>query len=197
MKPLLSLCIVLGLCSTLVAGEPEFNGKSVEYWLKQIKHHDKLVRQNAVHALGRIRSRSREIQPALLAALKDKEANVRAEAADSLGRRRYFARDSIPVLIKVFENDKDVYVRGAAALALGYIGGDSDAAAALAKGLKDESLHIRTHASYALGRMRRSAKVAVPALVRALKDSSVTVRRNARNALQRIDPDALRRAEKK
>ncbi|MGF1578110.1 MAG: HEAT repeat domain-containing protein [Gemmataceae bacterium] len=197
MKQLSTLFSILVLCGGLTAGEQEYNGKSLNYWLQRLESQDKLVRQNSVHALGKIRSRSPQINEALKKALRDKEPNVRAEAADSLGRRRSGARNCISVLIEVFQQDKDTFVRGAAALAMGQIGGNSQAAAALAKGLKDKSLHIRTHASYALGRMGRSAQTVVPALVEALKDSSVTVRRNAKNALQRIDPAALQRAEKK
>ncbi len=68
--------------------------------------------------------------------------------------------------------------------------GPAEWAPPIAGKLKDDSALVRRYAAFALGRMGKKAKGAVPALAEALKDREAVVRRNAAAALGLIGPEA-------
>jgi beta-lactamase regulating signal transducer with metallopeptidase domain len=157
------------------------------------------------------------IAKALIAALKDEDAEVRRSAMTSLMRVRSplaleplmaALRDSdaeirehaafalgqlhderaVPALTAALQ-DESADVREKAAFALGQVGAES-AAGALAQALKDSSPSIRSQAAFALGQIRSVA--AVPGLLEALKDTDADVRKQAAFALGQIgDPGAI------
>ena len=79
--------------------------------------------------------------------------------------------------------DKDSYVRAAAARALGEIG-DVSAVPALIETLRDDHMGIRSSAAGALGKI--GDVCAVPALIKRLKDEMDAVRCHAAHALSKI-----------
>src|SRR5262245_66511974 len=67
--------------------EPTYKGNSLSFWLKQLKSHEAKERVQAAVALGAVegwkpdRPKAKEVVPALVDALKDKEDEVRAAVA--------------------------------------------------------------------------------------------------------------------
>jgi len=113
-------------------------------------------------------------------ALADPDPRVRAAAlAEWTGAA---ARDPgvIPALVAAL-GSPDPYLCGAAALALGRIGGP--AVPALVQALEQPDPDLRRSAVIALGRAGAAALAAGPALVRALQDPSAEVRQGAAVAL--------------
>jgi len=106
-----------------------------------------VVRMAAARALGIIGPEARSAVPALVGALRDKEAGVRWEAAEALGR---IGRDSVPALIEGLW-DRDVKVRHTAVYALGVVGPEAGAAVpALIHRLKDWDAGVRASAASSL-----------------------------------------------
>ena len=133
--------------------------------------------------------------PALIAALKDQNANVRGGAAEALGRIRPEAKEAVPALIVALK-DQNENARSAAAEALGRIGPEAKEAApaliaaALIAALKDQYANVRSAAAEALGRIRPETDDAVPALIAALKDQYTNVRSAAAEALGKMRLEA-------
>jgi HEAT repeat protein len=173
-------------------------------------HDDKPnIRAGACLALGHIGRFSgqeetaliKEVVPAILGLLKDKESAVRESAAETLylwgsvRHRRSFMGDSdiareIPALVAALK-DEDSMVRSWSILALGEIGPEAEAAVqALTVALHDKTNRVRKRAAAALGRVGPKAKAAVQALILALKDPDVSVRWAAASGLAGIGPDA-------
>lgn len=82
------------------------------------------VRQTATDSLARI---GLPALPALIAALKDPQADVRDRAAQALARMGPPAQEAVPALVAAL-NDTDWRVRRSAARALGQIGPGAEAA---------------------------------------------------------------------
>jgi HEAT repeat protein len=117
---------------------------------------DRAVRLNMVRALGRLGVD--EFLPALLLALKDKEAPVRVEAAHAISR--YNSATAFELLLAALnqkDSAPDRFIRQYAAEALGNLG-DRRAVPALIASLKDASDLVRAAVAVALGRLgERSA----------------------------------------
>jgi HEAT repeat protein len=112
--------------------------------IQRLKDKDPLVRRaaagalgsalrnvNAAVALGRIGPGTKQAVPALIAALKDPDAEVRRLAVVALGGIGPGPREVVPALIAALKDD-NTFVRWSAAYALGMIGpGANEAVAAL------------------------------------------------------------------
>jgi CubicO group peptidase (beta-lactamase class C family) len=116
----------------------------------------------------------------IMAALKEGQPPAREAAAGALGRMGPAAAAAVEPLIATFA-DENLYLRGAAAIALGRIG--QAAVPPLARALGDANAEVRRSAAIALGRVGTSAVAAVPALTRATADPDEDVRFAAVTAL--------------
>ncbi|MBN9118934.1 MAG: HEAT repeat domain-containing protein [Planctomycetes bacterium] len=85
--------------------------------VKDLKGADERDRMVAVRTLPDRKGDAAQVVPALIEALKDKEADVRRSAAIGLGTFGEQAKDAIPALQTVL-NDPDARVREAAGKAL-------------------------------------------------------------------------------
>jgi HEAT repeat protein len=165
--------------------------------LAGLKDPDESVRAAAVHAVAAVPSD--EAAQAIIPLLKDKSGFVRQEAAHALGKTR--SRIAVSPLIDSLRTDKEAGVRGAAAVALGFIG-DHFASGALAdvlagkpvgpKGKREKDEFVLRSAACSLGQLREAT--AVPVLVETLGDEKAPadVRREAAHALGLIgDPSSV------
>jgi HEAT repeat protein len=143
--------------------------------LSALTHDAWIARRNAAWTLGALDD-ARAV-PALVGALRDREAQVRSQAAWALGA--IDEREAVPSLIAALA-DHDVKVRRQTAWALGAID-DSRAVDPLVNVLADQSADVREQAAWALGAIGDSR--ATGGLVAALKDASAGVRRQAAWAL--------------
>ncbi len=160
-----------------------------------LKDEDTQAREQAALALARIGPDAKATAPALVEALKDKEALVRLAAAEALCRFQKNS-DRLAVLIDCLKDKRsrgDAYF---AALALGRIGEDAEAAVpALVAALEqqDDSA-LRRAAVKALHGIGTGANDAVPSLVKALKHDGSSWDESVIETLAIIDPGALAKA---
>jgi HEAT repeat protein len=158
---------------------------------------DESVRAAAVHAVAAVPSD--EAAQAIIPLLKDKSEFVRREAAYALGKTR--SRIAVSPLVESLQTDKEAGVRGAAVVALGFIG-DHSASGALAdvlagravgpKRKREKDEFVLRSAARSLGQLREVT--AVPVLVETLADEKAPadVRREAAHALGLIgDPSSV------
>lgn len=117
---------------------------------------------------------------ALLRALADPDPRRREAALACLSALGPETPAVVLALVAAL-GDEDLYLRGAAALALGRMG--APAVPALAAALQGPSSELRWSAAIALGRVGSPALVALPALTKALADPSEHVRQAATVAL--------------
>ena len=123
---------------------------------------------------------------ALIAALKDRNAQVRLCAAGALGEIGPESKEAIPALSQALK-DKDPKVRDQAAKALTKFGAEGkDAVPALAAALSDPNAAVRIEAAYALAAVGPEANSAIPALNKMLKEKDGGVRGAAKYALRKI-----------
>ncbi len=178
------------------------DARAVEPLITALKDEDGYVRGAATLALGQIGGPAAE---PLITALKDKHAYVRGYAAEALdklgwepdldenGAQYWIAKrewqkcveigaPAVEPLITALK-DKDAYMCGCAAGALGRIG-DARAVEPLSAALKDEKWQVRGHAARALGQIG-DARAGKP-LTAALKDEDEDVRRAASEALDKL-----------
>jgi HEAT repeat protein len=170
---------------------PQYDGKPLSAWIKQMEDADPEKRSKAAWALGDLRPKSPDGVPALIRGLKDKDARVRVMSAQSLGWLGPVAKDATPALIDYLKDDKDAADRWVAIQALGNIGPDARAAIPLLiEVLKKETGVTRGNAAEALGQIGPEAKAAVLLLAALLQENDETLRSVAAGALGRIGPDA-------
>ncbi len=208
-------------------------------------HEDKYVRRNAVWAIGKLGPLARRVLPDLCQALHDSDPRTGAGAAQALGNMGADAAEAIPALTEAMRGTnivlcrlaakalsqigrpalgpliahlghRDPFVRGEAALALGWMGTQaSSAVLALIEVLRtvpDEPVSeltpvnartpttpigpdgigpsaeatSRAYAAQALGKIGPVAHEAIPVLTRAAADSCPLVRTAAQQALRLI-----------
>ena len=205
---------------------------------RMCSHHDKYVRRHAVWSLGKLGAQAAAALPVLCRALKDVDPRTASGAAQTLGGLGPAAGEAVPMLTEAMRGTNivlcrlaskalseiglpalpalldhlrhtDPFVRGEAALAVGWIGPTAAEATVplietLALGrppLLEAELPIdetaptgtatpdeagRTNAAVALGRIGPKARIAVTALKHALRDPSEHVRIAAKIALRQI-----------
>lgn len=125
--------------------------EAVPHLVRLLTHEDKYVRRNAVWGLGKLGPLARAALPDLCAALRDADARTASGAAQSIGQMGADAADAVPALTEamrgtnivicrlaakalsqigrpaltaliVHVKHRDPFVRGEAALALGWMG---------------------------------------------------------------------------
>jgi HEAT repeat protein len=135
---------------------------------------------------------------ALRAALKDTDDAkwwARMQAANVIGSLGPTAKDSLPEL-RALLKDKNVSVRGAAALAVWRVGKDADAAlATLTPDLVPTNQpYVLTLTISHLTQLGPAARTAVPALLKLRNHVDINVRNQVAAAVKAIDPDAATKA---
>jgi HEAT repeat protein len=93
-------------------------GKPVRYWIEALQKGDTRLRKQAAFKLGNVGPADTEALPALIAALKDRDAVVRAEAILALVKCGPTAGQAVPILQDLQERDPDAQVRRYAAKAV-------------------------------------------------------------------------------
>ena len=156
----------------------------VNHWIANLKSTSTEDRRIAAQTLGTIGPRAKEGVPALIIALKDREAVVRHSVVYALAQ---IGAQAVPALITALK-DRDTEVRRSAASALGQIG--PPIVPALIIALKDQEAVVRSSAASVLGQIGPEAKEAVSELIAALIDRQADVRRAAASALGQIGPKA-------
>ena len=133
--------------------------------------------------------------PALVEALRGREALFRAGAARALGRIGPAARDAAPAPDAALRDD-EARARVGAAEALWQVAQDPAAPAALAAMLRagDPTAGERTAVLQALERIGPAARTASPALRELIHRGTTSTRSTAAAGLRTIDPEAAREA---
>jgi HEAT repeat protein len=218
---------------------------ALPHLVQMLTHEDKYVRRNAVWALGKLGPLAKTTMPNLCTALRDTDPRTASGAAQALGNMGADAADAIQALTEAMRGTnivlcrlaakalsqigrealpaliahlrhRDPFVRGEAALALGWIGpAAASAVPALMDALRPTRASAwriaplpaaetpatpitppqvtpsadetsRSYAAQALGRIGPAAASAVPALTQALTDTNEQVRQAAEQALRQI-----------
>ena len=114
--------VVVAGCGTseapLTAG-----GKPVAYWLDELKKPDPKARKKAVRELGHVGTADPAAIPAVVGAVKDRDAAVRREAVLALLNLGPAAKDAAAALSEAAAKDPDPGVRKDAAKALERVAG--------------------------------------------------------------------------
>jgi HEAT repeat protein len=98
------------------------HGKPVDHWLQESKNAELKARKKAVIALGHVGTADPRAIPALIAAVKDRDATIRKEAVLALLNIGPAAQDAVAVLREA-EKDQDATVRLSAGKAIARIQG--------------------------------------------------------------------------
>jgi HEAT repeat protein len=142
---------------TIVQMIPRFGPKGMPLLLEAIKDSDASIRQQAVWAMQSTGGDLSQYHEAILALVKDKDANVRSIVINILGRTGEKGVMQLGDMLK----DPSEQVRWQAAQALQQLGkGAIKALPALAEALHDKNQNVRNHAVYALAQIgEEGAKV--------------------------------------
>ncbi|MBM4071257.1 MAG: HEAT repeat domain-containing protein [Planctomycetes bacterium] len=162
----LSLCFILILSLSTLAGQPDKKGSQVPDGLKALQHPDPLVRYKAAGVLARLGKTGKFAIPELRAALKDKDVRVRIKVAEALWKvEKPPASVILPVLLAAFK-DKTPSVRAAVPGVIALLGPKArPALPALKKALTDKDLDVRMETILALGELGPVAVECAPALL--------------------------------
>lgn len=192
--------------------------------VRMLTHPDKYVRRNAVWGLGKLGPQAKPAMHDICQALKDEDARTAAGAAQALGSMGAEATAAVPVLAEAMRGTNivlcrlaakalsqigrpalatlvthlkhhDPFVRGEAAVALGWMGPAAAAAVQplidLLRGGARPRKPPSTYASGLLGHGTPTTPVAPPSPTAAENQSEEGTRLNAVTALGRIGPDAM------
>jgi HEAT repeat protein len=175
-----------------IAGvEVHFKGKTLSYWLEQLRDRDAGTRIEAVHALAAIGEVDPQVIPVLAATLKDRNLEVRVEAVKALAHIGEDDRKAVPVLIRAVKEGPS-WVRAEAVQALASLA-DPGTIPTLTEALGAKEVDIRAKAAEALGAFSARARAAVPELARVLRQDGQNpyVSQRAAIALLQIGPAAV------
>lgn len=189
--------------------------------VRMLTHPDKYVRRNAVWGLGKLGPQARSVMHDLCQALKDEDPRTAAGAAQALGSMGAEAAPAVPMLAEAMRGTNivlcrlaakalsqigrsalatlishlkhhDPFVKGEAAVALGWMGPAAAAAVqTLIDLLRTAKKPTSQYASGLLGAGTPTTPVAPPSPVAADNQTEEGTRINAVTALGRIGPDAL------
>ncbi|MFQ5432534.1 MAG: HEAT repeat domain-containing protein, partial [Nitrospinota bacterium] len=127
--------------------------KSVETLYFVVKSGAPELRNEALTALSYLKEK--DVVPFLTPILNSDERGDRLPALESLGRIGYADDDTIDKITEILVNDKESYIRQAAARALEHIGADKTVDA-LIKSLQDPQQDVRKAVVHALGCIKDS-----------------------------------------
>ena len=165
-----------------------FSGEDslVEPMVALLKDSGPQIRQSAI---GILANQGKEATPHLVAALKDKDANVRYAAVLGLQRVPGDLKEALPALVPLLK-EGDVWQRRIVIQTLGRVG--EPAVAHLIPYLKDNDVNLRMATTDALRTIGPDAKKAIPTLMdMALNDGNPNVRHRAVWAVGQLEPDKI------
>jgi len=157
---------------------------AVPYLVYIIQHDSKLVKEDAINALGKIGPAAKDAVPLLIEILKDGIESFRVDAARALGGIGPPAAEAVPFLVDKLRTDvRDV--KRECAEALGKIGvADDDVISALRNAMEpNEHAWVQNQAALALGKL---GPPALPALINALGDEHGQIRERAAEGLKEM-----------
>jgi HEAT repeat protein len=179
-----------------LSAEPEFAGRPLSAWTKQLKEDDTPRRRRAAAlALGQIGANNPETLSVVLAALgkaarADGSPEVRRQAVTAVAQQK--PDDSVAAVedfTEALRAEKDGSVRLELATALGRFGpAAAPAVKPLSACLPDADPKLRVAAVVALGRIGVEASSAAPDLLARLSDADPAVAREAAAAVSRVKP---------
>ncbi|HLW79872.1 MAG TPA: DUF2961 domain-containing protein [Terriglobia bacterium] len=187
-----------GIAAHAPATGPVYRGRSLGYYVAQLKPAPDERRAAVIRAIGAFGEDGAPAVHALSLALADRDPQVRAAAAGALSEIGPKASEAAPAAARLLRDD-NLRVREAAALALREMGkGAAGTIPDLCAALKDPAGTVQMTAALALGRMGDAATAAAPALAAAfeapdenqLTNEGVQVLRNIAYALGDIGPGA-------
>lgn len=183
----------LPVCSILPISTVELTTPTqVNSYIQQLQNRDVCIRRQAAYALSIIGDEVGDeavsiAVPALIAALRDEDAQVRSSAAFALGRMGDEGLSIAVAALTAALRDEDTQVRRSAAYTLKSIGSPSaPALPALIEALQDEDKWVRVYTGFALGEIGEPAAPAVPQLITALQNQDADIRYSAAFALGKI-----------
>ncbi|QEL20255.1 HEAT repeat domain-containing protein [Limnoglobus roseus] len=192
--------------------------------VRMLTHPDKYVRRNAVWGLGKLGPQAKAVMGELCQALKDEDPRTAAGAAQAIGSMGAEAAPAVPQLAEAMRGTNivlcrlaakalsqigrpslatlishlkhhDPFVKGEAAVALGWMGPAAAAAVQplteLLRGSQMRKASPSQYASGLLGCGTPTTPVAPPSPVAADNQTEEGTRINAVTALGRIGPDAM------
>jgi HEAT repeat protein len=124
MRPIVLVLLVIVVCGCSKGQPPLAGGKPVSHWVQALDNPDPKVRKTAATKLGNVGTADAEALPALMKALKDKDAKVRSEVILALVKFGPEARAACPALEEIQSNDGNAQVRAYAGRALEKLRGD-------------------------------------------------------------------------
>lgn len=164
--------------------------KAIEQLVADLRNTDPAVRAKAAHALRKATRAGRMVVPALAKALEDPDETVRQEAAAALTSFGPDAAMAAPQLIRLLQEEKDLWIRLHAVWVLAAIGPKAEKAIPALKKTLDaggENSVLAVEAARALGSI---GKTALPALIEAMRKKDPFIRRRAAAGLADLGPDA-------
>ena len=118
MRMLVFLVLALAATGCGKPGPTLVGGKPIEDWVKALQHPDAKMRKIAAMKPGNVGPAHPAAFPALLDALKDRDAGVRRDVILALVKFGADAKDALPALDHIRKYDADAKVREYAAKAL-------------------------------------------------------------------------------
>ena len=162
----LAAALAASACAFAAEGKAPADKRTTGELLKALSDEVPYERLRAAKALA---ASGREVLPALVKALKDKDWRVRRGATDALREMKRDANSAVGDLAKAL-TDSDAWVRDGAAAALGRMGPDAKSAArALAKAVTDDDVWVRETAIAALRSATKDKDILLPAAVAAMR----------------------------
>jgi len=182
----LSLFLAVVSAAAALADEPEFDRKPLSAWTRQLGAGSVAERREAAGALRYFGPSALPALDALVAALKDTDAQVRENAADALWRIGTEARaKAVPALMPLLA-DKASAVRYVAAVAVWRLSGRSERVVPVLGALLERDNPSRLRAAWTLGEIGPEAKATLPALTALLRDADPHARIHAAFALWQV-----------
>lgn len=207
MRLILSTLTLVVFVSVCQADEPEFNGRSMNAWLTDLKEAKvPRLRRGAAVALGQIMSGDVDAEAHLtvLRALSrtlrtDGDVAVREQAALVIAQQDLSEADElVGDLGEAMRTEKEPRVLRQIALTLGRVGEDAKGAStSLINALSNTDASVRSASADALGRIGTSVTKATDSLLKLLVDPDETVRQSTIFALGRVenpDPKTIAKA---
>jgi len=179
-------CALVRLYAAQALGDigPGIGSEAVAALIEALADPVQPVREEAVIALGKLRSHAAPAIPVIRRAVEDRTIRPPVEAAIALWRLTGETDTVLSVLLEQIQGPDDPFT---AALAFKRLGpAVSEAVPKVAELLESDDPLTRTCAAVALGQMGPMAKPAVAALDRRLEDEDSDVRATAAEALQLI-----------
>lgn len=196
--------------------EPEYQGKTLSYWLDQLHpstNYNQSARNAAESVIGQIGTNA---IPTFLRMLEERDSDLKIMVMGLLRKQHLIkikpslapanrnfdaltgfrilgskASNAVPQLIVIFNRDHDAFPQQAVPQILGQIGPPAaPAIPTLLRGTAHTNAYVRNNSIWALGQIHAEPKLVVPRLITCLNDSEPFVRAKAAQVLGAFGKDA-------